>query len=121
MATNNIKDVTPGIAYLHIEDKYNNFCKDIKVKIPSPYLSFTANDIINGVSSKVLGKYIDIIKQATCKITVLVPNTIDKEKLLEAWETKDVKQASTDINDILSRLSPEQREQVLNHINHLKK
>ena len=70
---------------------------------------------------KVLGKYIDIIKQDTCKITVLVPNTIDKEKLLEAWETKDVKQASTDINDILSRLSPEQREQVLNHINHLKK
>ena len=30
-------------------------------------------------------------------------------------------EASTDINDILSRLSPEQREQVLNHINHLKK
>ena len=121
MATNNIKDVTPGISYLHIEDKYNNFFKDIKVNIPNPYLPFTATDIINGVSSKVLGKYIDIIKQDTCKITLLVPNTIDKEKLLEAWETNDVKQASTDINDILSRLSPEQREQVLNHINHLKK
>ena len=121
MATNNIKDVTPGIAYLHIEDKYNNFCKDIKIRVRINQLELNANDILDGVSPKILGKYIDIIKQDTCKITVLVPNTIDKEKLLEAWETKDVKQASTDINDILSRLSPEQREQVLNHINHLKK
>ena len=115
------KNTTPVLAYLHIEDKYNNFCKDIKIRVPLNYLELSAKDIIEGVSPKILGKYIDMIKQDTCNVTVLIPKVVNKEKLLEAWETKDVKQASTDINDILSRLSPEQREQVLNHINHLKK
>lgn len=115
------KNTTPVLAYLHIEDKYNNFCKDIKIRVSLNYLELSANDIIDGVSPKILGKYIDMIKQDTCNVTVLIPKIVNKEKLLEAWETKDVKQASTDINDILSRLSPEQREQVLNHINHLKK
>ena len=115
------KNTTPVLAYLHIEDKYNNFCKDIKIRVSLNYLELSANDIIEGVSHKILGKYIDMIKQDTCNVTVLIPKVVNKEKLLEAWETKDVKQASTDINDILSRLSPEQREQVLNHINHLKK
>lgn len=115
------KNTTPVLAYLHIEDKYNNFCKDIKIRVPLNYLELSANDIIEGVSPKILGKYIDMIKQDTCNVTVLIPKVVNKEKLLEAWETKDVKQASTDITGILSRLSPEQREQVLNHINHLKK
>lgn len=115
------KHTTPVFAYLHIEDKYNNFCKDIKIRVRINKLELNPNEILEGVSSKILGKYMDMIKQDTCNITVLIPKVVDKDKLIEAWETKDVKQASTDINDILSRLSPDQREQVLNHINHLKK
>lgn len=116
-----MSNIKQTLAYLHIEDKYNNFCKDIRIRVPLNYLELSINDIIEGVSSKILGKYMDVIKQDTCNITVLIPKVVDKEKLIEAWETNDVKQASTDINDILSKLSPEQREQVLNHINHLKK
>ena len=115
------KNTTPVLAYLHIEDKYNNFCKDIKIRVRINQLELNPNEILEGVSPKILGKYIDMIKQDTCKVTVLIPKVIDKDELIKAWETKDVKQASTDINDILSKLSPEQREQVLNHINHLKR
>lgn len=116
-----MSNIKQTLAYLHIEGKYNNFCKDIRIRVPLNHLELSINDIIEGVSSKILGKYMDVIKQDTCNITVLIPKVVDKEKLIEAWETNDVKQASTDINDILSKLSPEQREQVLNHINHLKK
>lgn len=110
-------------AYLHIEDAFNNFSKDIKVTIP---LLGNSNDIgpeevLEGVSKKVLGKYIDHIKEDTCTLTLMIPKAIDKEELIEAWENSDIEQASIDINDILSKLSPEQRKQVLNHINSIKK
>ena len=111
------------LAYLHIEDAFNNFSKDIRVTIP---LLKNPNDIgpeevFDGVSKKVLGKYIDHIKEDTCTLTLMIPKAIDKEELIEVWENSDIEQASTDINDILSKLSPEQRERVLNHINSIKK
>lgn len=118
MATN---DLTT--AYLHIEDAFNNFSKDIKVIIP---LLKDSNDIgpeeiLEGASKKVLGKYIDHIKEDTCTLTLMIPKDIDKEALLEIWDDQDVKQANTDIEDILSKLSPKQREQVLNHVKCIKK
>ena len=111
------------LAYLHIEDAFNNFSKDIRVTIP---LLKNPNDIgpeevFDGVSKKVLGKYIDHIKEDTCTLTLMIPKAIDKEELLEAWDDQDIKQANTDIEDILSKLSPEQREQVLNHVKGIKK
>ena len=110
-------------AYLHIEDAFNNFSKDIRVTIP---LLKNSNDIgpeeiLEGVSKKALGKYIDHIKEDTCTLTLMIPKAIDKEELIEVWENSDIEQASIDINDILSKLSPEQRKQVLNHINNIKK
>ena len=110
-------------AYLHIEDDFNNFSKDIRVTIP---LLTNSNDIgpeevFEGVSKKVLGKYIDHIKEDTCTLTLMIPKAIDKEELLEAWDDQDIKQANTDIEDILSKLSPEQRERVLNHAKGIKK
>ena len=110
-------------AYLHIEDAFNNFSKDIRVTIP---LLKNPNDIgpeevLEGVSKKVLGKYIDHIKEDTCTLTLMIPKAIDKEELLEIWDDQDIKQANTDIEDILSKLSPEQREQVLNHVKGIKK
>ena len=111
------------LAYLHIEDAFNNFSKDIRVTIP---LLKNPNDIgpeevFDGVSKKVLGKYIDHIKEDTCTLTLMIPKYIDKEELLEAWDDQDIKQANTDIEDILSKLSPEQRERVLNHVKGIKK
>ena len=110
-------------AYLHIEDTFNNFSKDIRVTIP---LLKNPNDIgpeevLDGASKKVLGKYIDYIKEDTCTLTLMIPKAIDKEELLEVWDDQDIKQANTDIEDILSKLSPEQREQVLNHVKGIKK
>lgn len=110
-------------AYLHIEDAFNNFSKDIRVTIP---LLTNSNDIgpeevLGGVSKKVLGKYIDHIKEDTCTLTLMIPKAIDKEELLEIWDDQDIKQANTDIEDILSKLSPEQREQVLNHVKGINK
>lgn len=110
-------------AYLHIEDAFNNFSKDIRVTIP---LLTNSNDIgpeevLEGVSKKVLGKYIDHIKEDTCTLTLMIPKAIDKEELLEIWDDQDIKQANTDIEDILSKLSPEQREQVLNHVKGINK
>lgn len=111
------------LAYLHIEDAFNNFSKDIRVTIP---LLKNPNDIgpeevFEGVSKKVLGKYIDHIKEDTCTLTLMIPKAIDKEELLEAWDDQDIKQANTDIEDILNKLSPEQRERVLNHVKGIKK
>lgn len=111
------------LAYLHIEDAFNNFSKDIRVTIP---LLKNPNDIgpeevFDGVSKKVLGKYIDHIKEDTCTLTLMIPKAIDKEELLEAWDDQDIKQANTDIEDILSKLSPEQRERVLNHVKGINK
>ena len=111
------------LAYLHIEDAFNNFSKDIRVTIP---LLKNPNDIgpeeiFDGVSKKVLGKYIDHIKEDTCTLTLMIPKAIDKEELLEAWDDQDIKQANTDIEDILSKLSPEQRERVLDHVKGIKK
>lgn len=110
-------------AYLHIEDAFNNFSKDIRVTIP---LLKKPNDIgpeevLEGASKKVLGKYIDHIKEDTCTLTLMIPKDIDKEELLEIWENSDIEQATYDINDILNKLTPEQKEQVLNHINNIKK
>lgn len=108
-------------AYLHIEDAFNNFSKDIRVTIPIFKNSHDIGpeEILEGASKKVLGKYIDHIKEDTCTLTLMIPKAVDKEELLETWENSDIEQASTDINDILSKLSPEQREQVLNHINNI--
>lgn len=111
------------LTYLHIEDAFNNFSKDIRVTIP---LLKNPNDIgpeevFDGVSKKVLGKYIDHIKEDTCTLTLMIPKAIDKEELLEAWDDQDIKQANTDIEDILSKLSPEQRERVLNHVKGINK
>ena len=110
-------------AYLHIEDAFNNFSKDIRVTIP---ILKNPNDVgpeevLEGASKKVLGKYIDHIKEDTCTLTLMIPKAIDKEELLEIWENSDIEQASTDINDILSKLSPEQRERVLNHVKGINK
>ena len=116
-------NIKQTLAYLHIEDAFNNFSKDIRVTIP---LLKNPNDIgpeevFEGVSKKVLGKYIDHIKEDTCTLTLMIPKAIDKEELLEAWDDQDIKQANTDIEDILSKLSPEQRERVLNHVKGIKK
>ena len=110
-------------AYLHIEDAFNNFSKDIKVTIPlfKDSNNIGPEEILEGASKKVLGKYIDHIKEDTCTLTLMIPKAIDKEALLEIWDDQDVKQANTDIEDILSKLSPEQREQVLNHVKCIKK
>lgn len=110
-------------AYLHIEDAFNNFSKDIRVTIPIPKNpnDIGLEEVLEGVSKKVLGKYIDHIKEDTCTLTLMIPKAIDKEELIEVWENSDIEQASIDINDILSKLSPEQRKQVLNHINNIKK
>ena len=118
MAKNNLTT-----AYLHIEDAFNNFSKDIRVTIP---ILKNPNDVgpeevLEGASKKVLGKYIDRIKEDTCTLTLMIPKAIDKEELLEIWDDQDIKQANTDIEDILSKLSPEQREQVLNHVKGIKK
>lgn len=110
-------------AYLHIEDAFNNFSKDIRVTIPllkNPN-EVGPKEVLEGVSKKVLGKYINNIKEDTCTLTLMIPKAIDKEELIEVWENSDIEQASIDINDILSKLSPEQRKQVLNHINSIKK
>lgn len=110
-------------AYLHIEDAFNNFSKDIRITIPllkNPN-DIGPEDILDGASKKVLGKYIDNIKEGTCTLTLMIPKAIDKDELLEIWDDQDVKQANTDIEDILSKLSPEQREQVLNHVKGIKK
>lgn len=110
-------------AYLHIEDAFNNFSKDIKVTIPllKDSNNIGPEEILEGASKKVLGKYIDHIKEDTCTLTLMIPKAIDKKALLEIWDDQDVKQANTDIEDILSKLSPEQREQVLNHVKCIKK
>ena len=112
-------------AYLHIEDAFNNFSKDIRVTIPllknSNHYEVGPKEVLEGASKKVLGKYIDNIKEDTCTLTLMIPKAIDKEELIEVWENSDIEQASIDINDILSKLSPEQRKQVLNHINNIKK
>ena len=110
-------------AYLHIEDAFNNFSKDIRVTIPllkNPN-EVGPKEVLKGASKKVLGKYIDHIKEDTCTLTLMIPKAIDKEELLEIWDDQDIKQANTDIEDILSKLSPEQREQVLNHVKGIKK
>ena len=110
-------------AYLHIEDAFNNFSKDIRVTIPilkNPN-EVGPEEVLEGASKKVLGKYIDHIKEDTCTLTLMIPKAIDKEELLEIWDDQDIKQANTDIEDILSKLSPEQREQVLNHVKGIKK
>ena len=110
-------------AYLHIEDAFNNFSKDIRVTIPLLKNSNEVGpkEVLEGASKKVLGKYIEHIKEDTCTLTLMIPKAIDKEELIEVWENSDIEQASIDINDILSKLSPEQRKQVLNHINNIKK
>ena len=46
---------------------------------------------------------------------------VNKEELLEAWDDQDITQANTDIEGILSKLSPEKRERVLNHVKGIKK
>lgn len=110
-------------AYLHIEDAFNNFSKDIRVTIPilkNPN-EVGPEEVLEGASKKVLGKYIDHIKEDTCTLTLMIPKAIDKEELLEAWDDQDIKQANTDIEDILSKLSPEQRKRVLNHVKGINK
>lgn len=110
-------------AYLHIEDAFNNFSKDIRVTIPlikNPS-DIGPEEVLEGASKKVLGKYIDNIKEDTCTLTLMIPKAIDKEELLEIWENSDIEQATYDIEDILKKLTPNQKEQVLNHIKGIKK
>lgn len=110
-------------AYLHIEDAFNNFSKDIKVTIPllkNPN-EVGPEEVLEGASKKVLGKYIDHIKEDTCTLTLMIPKAIDKEELIEVWENSDIEQATYDIEDILKKLTPDQKKQVLNHINSIKK
>ena len=110
-------------AYLHIEDAFNNFSKDIRVTIPLLKNSNEVGpkEVLEGASKKVLGKYIDNIKEDTCTLTLMIPKAIDKEELMEIWNDQDIKQANTDIEDILKKLTPDQKKQVLNHINNIKK
>lgn len=109
------------LAYLHIEDTYNNFFKDIKIPIPIGLYDLKAEEILSNISKKVLGKYIDRVREDTCTLTLMIPRVVNKEELLEAWDDQDIKQVNTDIETILSKLSLKQREQVLNHLNSLKK
>lgn len=114
-------DTKRTLAYLHIEDTYNNFSKDIKIPIPIGSHNMGVKEILSNISNKVFGKYIDKIREDTCTLTLMIPQVVNKEELLEAWDDQDIKQANTDIEDILSKLSPEQREQVLNHVKGIKK
>lgn len=109
------------LAYLHIEDAFNNFSKDIKVSVPVNTYELKGEEILSNISKKVLSKYIDNIRESTCTLTLMIPKKVNKEELLEAWDDQDIKQANTDIEGILSKLSPEQRERVLNHVKGIKK
>ena len=114
-------DTKQTLAYLHIEDAFNNFSKDIKVSVPVNSYDLKGEEILDNISKKVLSKYIDIIREETCTLTLMVPQRVNKEELLEAWDDQDIKQANTDIEEILSKLSPEQRKQVLNHVKGISK
>lgn len=109
------------LAYLHIEDAFNNFSKDIKVSVPVNTYELKGEEILSNISKKVLSKYIDNIREDTCTLTLMIPKKVNKEELLEAWDDQDIKQANTDIEDILSKLSPEQRKRVLNHVKGINK
>lgn len=109
------------LAYLHIEDAFNNFSKDIKVSVPVNTYELKGEKILDNISKKVLSKYIDNIREDTCTLTLMIPKKVNKEELLEAWDDQDIKQANTDIEDILSKLSPEQRERVLDHVKGINK
>lgn len=109
------------LAYLHIEDAFNSFSKDIKVSVPVNTYELKGEEILSNISKKVLSKYINNIREETCTLTLMIPKKVNKEELLEAWDDQDIKQANTDIEDILSKLSPEQRERVLNHVKGINK
>ena len=100
------------VCILRIEDTFNQFIKDIKVeKLDSQ--DITEENILKGISEKIFAKYVDDLNSDTCKVYIYVPVEISKEKLLKAWNDRDVTKAKTDIDDILSKLSDEQKAALL--------
>lgn len=101
---------------LRIEDQFKQFVKDIKVEdldIEQLEAETLSQNIINGVSEKIFSKYTDDLKEDTCKVYLYIPMVISKEDLLKAWRDRDVVKAKSDIDNILSSLTEEQKAALL--------
>ena len=97
---------------LRIEDSFHEFVKDIKVNLPSTQ-DWDEKALILGMTEKIFSKYVEDLNEDTCKVYLYIPKEISKEKLLEEWGNQDVTKAKTNIDDILSKLSEEQRKAIL--------
>ena len=122
---------TSSLTYLHIEDKYEELSKDIKVEIPTNIIHCilagskpTETDIqsiVNGISNAVLSRYIENIRNSiSSHIYLMVPVPIDKDALIEAFENESVEEAKTKVEDIFSGLSEQQKAILINHIQKIK-
>lgn len=100
------------VSILRIEDTFNQFIKDIKVENLSSQ-DLTEENILKGISEKIFAKYVEDLASDTCKAYIYVPIEISKEKLLQAWNDKDVTKAKSNIDDILSKLTEEQKQALL--------
>lgn len=121
---------TNSLTYLHIEDKYEELSKDIKVSIPTLIVQkvlagnkLTSDDLeilVNSASNAVLSRYIDTLDNISSHVYLMIPVPIDKDELIKAYENQYVEEAKTKVDDIFAGLSEEQRAILINHINSIK-
>lgn len=121
---------TSSLTYLHIEDKYEEISKDIKVDIPTSIIKSTLDgdklsetdiiQVVKGISNAVLSRYINNIKSISSQVHLMIPVPIDKDILLKAYEAESVEEAKTKVDDIFLGLSEQQKAILLNHIQNIK-
>lgn len=99
---------------LRIVDQFNQFVKDVKVENLDPSnQNPTPKDIIGGVPKKIFERYVEDLHSDTCKVYLYIPQEMSKEDLLQAWNDRDVVKAKSDIDNILSSLTEEQKAALL--------
>lgn len=121
---------TSSLAYLHIEDKYEELSKDIKVGIPTDIVKSILDgnklsetdltEVVNGISNAVLSRYIDNVHSTSSHVYLMVPVPIDKDTLIKVYENESVEEAKTKVDDIFAGLSEQQKAILLNHIRNIK-
>lgn len=104
---------------LCIDDPLKNFTSKLQVELKASKLeegSISSKDIIDGLSEKVFTKNVDKLKSDTCRVYLYRPEEINKEDLLNCWESKDVQKITDGIKEMLSGLSEDAKQQILNRI-----
>lgn len=107
---------------LRIEDRFNEFQRDLKVELPlNKVENPTYDDILSGISEKILSKYIENMKEDTAIIHLMKPMVLEKKSFIHHLEQMETKRATKDIDDILSGFSDEKKQQILAHLEYIRK